>query len=101
MKKYAITLLGLVRAAPAMGQVPSFREGKITRIWADPSDMVVQLDGTGPCGSDLFHILRSAANFDQMTALMMTAAAAGRPVNLYVTGCNGDRNIISHGAAGF
>ncbi|EQB05499.1 hypothetical protein L288_12705 [Sphingobium quisquiliarum P25] len=55
----------------------------------------------GPCGSAFFHIQRSATNFTEFTALMMTAASSGRTVNLLVTGCNGDRNMVSHGEAYF
>ena len=81
--------------------VPLWLSAKITKIYADPSDVVLELGSNGPCGSNLFHIRRSATNFQEMTALMYTAAATGRFIDLYITSCDGQRNIISHGAAQF
>lgn len=93
----------LFSSAGAFSQsVPSWVDGKkIKSIYADPSDVVLELNGNGPCGSSLFHIRRSTTNFQELTALMYTAAATGKDVNLYVAGCEGTRNIVGHGAAQF
>ncbi|WEK02360.1 MAG: hypothetical protein P0Y59_11965 [Candidatus Sphingomonas phytovorans] len=63
--------------------------------------MVLQLDGTGPCGGSLFHIQRTAVNFHELTSLMYTAASLKKTVNLYVSSCNGNRNIIEVGDVSF
>ena len=49
----------------------------------------------------MINIRRSAANFQEMTALMYTAASSGKQVSLYITSCDGERSIASHGAAQF
>jgi hypothetical protein len=88
----------LSNGALAQG-VPSWMVGQINEIYADPSDVVLVLDNVGPCVTSMFHIKRSAVNFTEMTALMYTAGAAARPVSVYVSGCEGDRNVVSHGVA--
>jgi len=49
----------------------------------------------------MINIRRSAANFQEMTALMYTAASSGKQVSLYITSCDGERSIASHGGAQF
>ncbi len=101
MKKILSALLLTALPVSVHAQTTGWKEGRIVKLWADPSDFVVELESNGPCGSAFFHIQRSATNFEEMSALMMTAAASGRTVNLHVTSCAGDRNIASHGAAYF
>ena len=72
--------------------------GKVLLLYTDPSDVVVELDTAGSCGSKYFHIQRKNANFKELTALVMTAASSGKVLNLFVASCVGDRNILSHGA---
>ena len=96
-----VTIWAGFAAVAAAEPPPAWREGRITTFWADPSDTVLSLDTAGPCGSSFFHVQRSNANFTELTALMMTAAASSKHVHLYVESCNNDRNIISHGAADF
>lgn len=78
--------------------------GKIEAVYADPSDVVVQLDHFGDCSkfvlngqnSKFFHLQRTRTNFKEMTALVLTALAAGKSLTLFVETCAGDRNIVSH-----
>ena len=71
--------------------------GSVLAVYADPSDVVVELDKAGPCGSAFFHIQRASPNFKEFTALAMTAASLGKVMTLFQASCAGDRNIISHG----
>lgn len=73
--------------------------GAIIIAAADPNDFVVQLDKPGKCGSAFFHIQRLSVNFKESVAMFLTAFAASKNVVVFVTGCVGDRNIISHGFA--
>ena len=66
---------------------------------ADPSDFVVQLDAQGSCGSNFFHIQRDSTNFKELTAVVLTAFSTSKRMTLFVAGCSGDRNIVSHGFA--
>lgn len=59
-------------------------DGRILQIWADPQDMVIVLDRNGPCGSPFFHVPRSAKNFEEATAVALTAFAADKRVQLVV-----------------
>lgn len=85
----------------AQAQTPAWFEGRILTMWSDPDAIVLSFGTNGPCGTDLFNISKSNANFSEMAALMLTAAASGRTVEVYVTGCNGTRNVVSHGNAHF
>jgi hypothetical protein len=83
--------------------VPKFLDrvtvGKPVAIFADPSDVVVQADTAGLCGSAFFHIQRTHANFKELTAAALTAIATGKFMTFFVERCSGDhRNILSHGA---
>lgn len=92
----------LFTTGPSQAQTfPVQIDGRITKYWADISDVILELDNNGPCGSIYYHILRSNTNFEQMSALMMTAAASGRTVRLQLSGCSGTHNIVTHGAAFF
>jgi hypothetical protein len=81
--------------------------GKIEAVYADPSDVVIQLDQNGDCSpfggpnpsSHFFHIQRAQTNFKELTALMLTALSAGKTVAFFVTSCVADRNIVGHGRA--
>jgi len=84
----------------ALAQAVTVSEGKIVILAADPSDVVIQLDKNGRCGSAYFHVQRTSQNFREMTALAMTAFSGGNTIALFVVGCAGDRNLISHGYAG-
>lgn len=78
--------------------------GKIEAVYADPSDVVVQLDHIGDCSkfvlnggnSKFFHLQRARTNFKEMTAVVLTALAAGKSVTFFVETCERDRNIVSH-----
>jgi hypothetical protein len=72
--------------------------GRVVAGFADPSDFVIELDKPGECGSKYFHIRRNKANFREVAAAALTAVAAGKPMLLFVESCQGDRNILSHGA---
>ena len=92
----ALVLTPLI-AAPASAQMMTLVAGKAGSVYADPSDLVILLSVAGPCGSNFFHVQRSAANFREMTDVVLTAFQTGRTLGLYVKTCQGDRNILSHG----
>ncbi|HYD15013.1 MAG TPA: hypothetical protein VEA77_01300 [Hyphomicrobium sp.] len=72
--------------------------GKVTMVFADPADVVVQLSVNGPCGSNFYHIKRSAVNFKEMFEITMTAFETGRNLGLFVKPvCEGTRNVVNHG----
>lgn len=75
--------------------------GNPMEVFADPSDVVVVLDKVGKCSakpSAYFHIQRTNVNFKEMTAVVLTAISSGKGLRLFVSGCAGDRNIVSHGS---
>jgi len=77
-------------------------DGRITEFWNEQSsDVTLRLSVNGPCGAPTFTIQHSAANFQGMTAAMLTAAASAKTVRLQLSGCNGSYNIVSHGAVLF
>jgi len=88
-------------AFSAQAQTPIWKQGKISNLWVDPSDVVLELNIAGPCGTNLYHIQRTSPNFQEMAALMLTGGAQARTVEVYVTSCSGDRNVVSHGAVNF
>jgi hypothetical protein len=75
--------------------------GRPVAVYADPSDVVVQLDVAGPCGSNFFHIQRANLNFKELTAAALTAFAAGKRMLFFAdpTRCVVNRHVVSHGAA--
>lgn len=89
-----------ITALPAgQAHAQSVASGTIVIVAADPQDFVIELDQAGVCGSRYFHVQRASANFKEMVALALTAYSASRPVVMFVVGCAGNRNIISHGYA--
>ena len=94
----ALALGLLLGAAPALAAL-TVTSGKPINFSADPSDVVVELDTAGSCGSRYFHILRNATNFREMTAVALAAFSTNRTLTFFVSGCNADRNIVSHGYA--
>jgi hypothetical protein len=104
MKISVVTLLlamGASFCGSAYAQEVNF--GRPINIFADPSDIVVELDINPPakshCGSRYFHIQRTSANFKELTAVALTAFSAGKTMTYFVASCNVDRNIVSHGFA--
>jgi hypothetical protein len=94
-------MLLTIGTGAAAQTLPTWKVGRITWIYADPSDVVLVMDSSGPCGGNMVNIRRSAANFQEMTALMYTVASTGKQVSLYITSCDGERSIASHGGAQF
>jgi hypothetical protein len=116
----ARTLVSLTLAIAGSLASPAYADvvidGKIEAVYADPSDVVVQLDQAGDCSkfivgvtevghvnkhgpkpsSKFFHIQRAKTNFKEMTAVVLTALAAGKTLSFFVETCDGDRNIVSH-----
>ena len=106
-------MLSRIAAGVAPGSSPAHADvvitGKIEAVYSDPSDIVVQLDHIGDCSpfvevlgggpapsSKFFHIQRAKTNFKEMTAVVLTALAAGKTLSFFVETCDGDRNIVSH-----
>lgn len=102
LKRLAVAaiLFYIITSTPVFAQI-GWKKGKIVEIYADPSDIVLVLDQAGPCGSNFYIIRRNNQNFSEFTSLMYTAAASRQMVNLSVSACENDRNIISHGSAIF
>lgn len=99
MKRLPMLALALVPllAVPASAQTLTLVTGKAGTVYADPSDLVILLSAAGPCGSNFFHVKRTAANFREMTDVVLTAYQTGRTLGLNVKSCQGDRNVLSHG----
>lgn len=99
MSAMALPLL-IVTTSIHSAQAQSLIGGNIVNLFADPSDVVVELDKKGNCGnpsSPYFHIQRARANFREMTAIALTAFSTGKPIAFFVASCAADRTIISHG----
>ncbi|WON74231.1 hypothetical protein [Nitrosospira sp. Is2] len=102
MKKRALSVLLFLFIT---GNLSSFATaetvvfGKAEEVFADPSDVVVQVDAAGPCGSKYFHIQRANKNFKELTAVALTAFSLEQGLRLFVASCSGDRNILSHAGA--
>ncbi|TMP35976.1 hypothetical protein [Pseudoalteromonas rubra] len=83
------------------------RSGYVYRLYADPTDVVIVLKDNnkvnvnGECGSNFYHISRSAVNFSEFYSLVLSAAAARKLVYLEVGSCSGQRNILTHGSVQF
>ncbi len=90
-------LIVVFLANPALGA--GVKIGKVTAVYADPSDFVVELDVAGDCGSKFYHVQRSRLNFKEAVAVFLTAYSTGKTVTLFVESCSGDRNILSHGGS--
>jgi hypothetical protein len=99
MKRQFLLALALapLAAAPASAQPLTHAAGKVSSVYADPSDLVILMNVAGSCGSNFFHVKRASANFHEMTDVALTAYQTGRTLGLYVKGCQGDRNVLSHG----
>jgi hypothetical protein len=89
----------VIAATPNLTRAQTAVSGTIMHIFADPSDFVVELSQAGGCGSGYFHVRRANDNFREMVALALAAFTANRTFTVFVTGCAGDRNVISHGYA--
>ena len=88
-------LLGAASAAEAQTNV----SGVVQAVYADPSDVVIQLDVVGPCGTAFYHVRRTNVNFNQMFEVARTAIATNKRLSVFVTAtCQGTRNILSHAA---
>jgi hypothetical protein len=90
--------------APTLAQTfPMQIDGTITSYWVEENaGVTIELSTVGPCGGTPYYYLpRSAGNFDQMNALLLSASLANKTVRLEVTQCFGDRTTIGHGAIRF
>jgi len=104
--KIALAAAALGAAGAAHGQALVARTGNVVAVFADPSDVVIELDVRGPCGSFFYHVQRSAINFREMTEVALAALSANKRLLLYAyDSCGGpipdrrtDRNRVSHGA---
>lgn len=86
-------------SGPTHAQALTVTGGTIANLFADPSDVVVELSKAGSCGSKYFHIQRAATNFRELTSVALTAFTGGRVMTFFVKGCFADRNVVSHGFA--
>lgn len=104
--KRLILLAPLFFFVPAVSQAvfpEEWREGMIQKLYVDPSDVVLQMDTSGPCGSNFFHVRRSNTDFHELYAAILMAKGDGLRVGLAVVDCDEgdpgvlDRNVVSHG----
>jgi len=99
-----ITLIAVLFSSTAYSALNS---GYVKKLYVDPTNIVIVLNdasGTavnGECGSNYYHINRTADNFDEFYALVLTAAASQKEVHLEVGSCVGNRNILTHGSVNF
>lgn len=99
VRAVAALIASIIVMQPTVSQAqPGWVGGKIINIWADPSDVVLRLDQNGPCNTNMFNIRRTNVNFSELVSLMYTAGTAGTHVGLFVSGCDGDRNIVAQGS---
>lgn len=97
-KTSCIPVVFAVLFASPVQAIPEWRGGTIQTVYSDPSDIVFAINGApGPCGSSFYHIKRTNENFKEFYGLVLTAFATGKNVNVYISGCASDRNILSHG----
>lgn len=90
-------LLGMV-AFPALA-THEVNGVVISRIYIDPTDVVVLTNTGNGCGSNFFHLPRSNQNFREMHGYIFLAFKNQAPINFAVQdSCNGDRVDISHGS---
>jgi hypothetical protein len=100
VKKLAFVVLTLASAlyGSSASAAITVTVGLPVSVFADPSDVVIELDTAGSCGSKYFHIQRSNLIFKEFTAIALTAFANDKRMLLYIASCSGDRNILDHGA---
>jgi hypothetical protein len=91
-----LAFAGLTQA-PSVALAQDVSAGSVTAVFPDPSDFVTQLDVNGRCGSNFFHTKRAATNFKEQVAVILTAFTTGKRMVFFVSGCEGARNVISHG----
>lgn len=73
----------------------------ISRVYIDPSDIVVLTNTANGCGSNFYHLPRGNTNFKEVFAFIFLAYKGQLPINFAVQdSCNGDRVEISHGSMG-
>jgi hypothetical protein len=102
----AVAVLSIVEIVPCSvyADIIGTTASKPQAVYADPSDVVVQANDVGPCGSHFFHIQRRHANFKELTAVALTALSTGKNMAFFVESCSpatpgpDSRNILSHGA---
>ncbi|BCJ89781.1 hypothetical protein IZ6_05160 [Terrihabitans soli] len=87
-------------ANPALAQ--NFEMGRVQALYADPGnnpDFVIELDRRGRCGSSFYHLNRSFPNFQQSVDLAKLALAHDKKMLVWIIGCRGDRQLLSHAGA--
>jgi hypothetical protein len=94
-----LAIVVALATAPGIALAQQWASGSIVNIFIDPNDLVLDLSQPGSCGSSYFVIQRSNNNFKEMVALSLSAFTANRNVSLWVVGCDGNRQIATHGFA--
>lgn len=98
LKKLLAAAVLLGSAGAAQAQLTN-KIGTVQVVYADPSDVVIQLDVVGPCGSVFYHVRRTNVNFNQVFELARTAIAVNKQLSVFVLPtCQGQRNVLSHAA---
>ena len=92
-------LLAVLLMTSFVAQSDEINNIRISRIYVDPSDVVVLTDTPNGCGSSFYHLKRGNVNFREMHAYLYLAFAKKLPINFNVDPtCFGDRVNISHGS---
>lgn len=94
-KLLCVTLASVAVISNAQAITPGITEGRILTVYADPSDFVVLLDTSGPCGSAFFHTQRVNTNFKEAVATVLTGFSTAKTVGFWVASCTNDRNITT------
>ena len=94
----ALAVFGMIATTSTAQAQTTESRGTVTTVYNDPgNEFLFALSVNGRCGSAIFHISRTATNYKEMVAMVLTALATNKTLGAWVTSCRGDRNIISHG----
>lgn len=101
MKRFIQTVVfAAMLAGPGMAHATfEINNVTISRVYIDPTDIVVLTNTANQCGSNFFHLPRSNTNFKEVFAFILLAYKNQTTINFAVQdSCNGDRKFISHGS---
>jgi len=67
----------------------------------DSSELIIRFDSDLGCGSPLAKVSRTQPYYNEMYAMALTAQANNKPLNVYVSGCEGSYSRIVRMVSGF
>lgn len=104
VQRCSIAVLVAIIFGPLAASAQTFPlqiDGRISKLWVDQSDLILELGTAGPCGGIYYVVPRTLTNFQEMNAMALTAGAGNKLVRLELSGCSGSNHIVSHGAIVF